>query len=71
MGTAQAHVGDVESVGIRCFERVDDVFGSRVADLTWKHVVIAEQRSRCDTGHVVRRDAVDGRGRILVARGRA
>ena len=38
---AQAHVGDVEAVGIRLFERVEDVLRASAAG-AGEHVVVAE-----------------------------
>ena len=65
---AQAHVGDIEAVGVGGLERIHDVFGARIAELAGEDVVVAQQGTRRDAGHVVGDDAVHRGGRAEVAR---
>ena len=67
-GAAEAHVGDLEAVGVGVVQRVEDVLGASRAGLAGEDVVVAEDRPRRDTGRVVRDvDAVDDGWRVGVA----
>ncbi len=68
---AQAHVGDIEAVLVGGFECVHDVFGARIGERAWKDVVVAQQRTRRNAGHVVSGDTVHRRRRAEIASHRA
>ena len=69
---AQAHVGDVEAVGIGRLQRVQDVLGAGACDRAGEHVVVAKQGPRRDARYAVRDgDAVDAGSGLVVAGHRA